>query len=269
MPEAEKPATPEVELALIRAVAEEAGRIAMRYFGRDPEVWLKDGRSPVSEADMAVDAFLKDALLGARPDYGWISEETVDDRAVAARRRIFVVDPIDGTRAFIAGKDVWCVSIGIVEDGRPLAGVLDCPARGEVVEASLGSGARQNGRGIRVADLAGGKRLKIAMARSALALLPEDFRNRVEPYPYVPSLAYRIAMVARGEIAGTFVRPNSHDWDLAAADLILAEAGGAVVTTDAERLRYGGLTRKHGTLVAASGELLDEMLGVVAQTAFG
>ncbi|RCS25158.1 3'(2'),5'-bisphosphate nucleotidase CysQ [Phyllobacterium salinisoli] len=254
---------------MIRSVAEEAGRIAMRFFGRDPEVWMKEGQSPVSEADMAVDAFLKEALLTARPGYGWISEETVDDRAVLARRRVFVVDPIDGTRAFIAGQDMWCVSIGIVEDGRPLAGVLDCPARGEAIEASLGTGARQNGRDIRVVDLASQDRLKIAMARSALALLPEDFRNRVETYPYVPSLAYRLAMVARGEIAGTFVRPNSHDWDLAAADLILAEAGGAVVTADAERLRYGGPTRKHGTLVAASGQLLDDMLGVVAQTTFG
>ncbi|PRD41793.1 3'(2'),5'-bisphosphate nucleotidase CysQ [Phyllobacterium phragmitis] len=269
MPEVETPVTPEAELALIRAVAQEAGRIAMRFFGRDPEVWMKEGQSPVSEADMAVDAFLKDALLTARPDYGWISEETVDERAAIVRRRFFVVDPIDGTRAFIAGKDVWCVSIGIVENDRPLAGVLDCPARGEVVEASLGTGARQNGRDIKVVDLASQDRLKIAMARSALALLPEDFRSRVEPYPYVPSLAYRIAMVARGEIAGTFVRPNSHDWDLAAADLILAEAGGEVVTADAERLRYGGPTHKHGTLVAASGPLLDEMLGVVAQTAFG
>ncbi|PYE90423.1 3'(2'),5'-bisphosphate nucleotidase CysQ [Phyllobacterium leguminum] len=273
MPEAEKAvetlASPEAELALVRSVAEEAGRIAMRYFGQSPEVWLKEGQSPVSEADMAIDAFLKDALLSARPDYGWISEETLDDRAVAARKRFFVVDPIDGTRAFIAGDDRWCISIGIVEDGSPLAGVLECPARGEMIEASLGGGARQNGDTISVALSDPGSPLKISMARQALALMPETFRARVEPYPYVPSLAYRLAMVARGEVDGTFVRPNSHDWDLAAADLILAEAGGAVVTTDGRRLIYGGPTRKQGALVAGSGILLDEMLGVVAQTAFG
>lgn len=269
MPEVNTLASPEAELALIREIAEEAGRIAMRYFGQSPEVWLKEGQSPVSEADMAVDAFLKDALLSARPDYGWISEETLDDRAVETRRRVFVVDPIDGTRAFIAGDDRWCVSIGVVEDGSPVAGILECPARGEVIEAALGGGAHQNGIAISVADLEPESPLKFSMARATLALLPEHFRNRIELYPYVPSLAYRLAMVARGEISGTFVRPNSHDWDLAAADLILAEAGGAVITTDSRRLIYGGPTRKQGALVAASGILLDEMLGVVAQTTFG
>ncbi|GGA78222.1 3'(2'),5'-bisphosphate nucleotidase CysQ [Brucella endophytica] len=269
MQEIETFASLEEELALIRSAAEEAGRIAMRYFGQDPQVWLKEGQSPVSEADMAVDAFLKDALLSARPDYGWISEETADDRAAAHRRRVFVVDPIDGTRAFIGGKDQWCVSIGLAEDGRPVAGVLENPARGETFQARLGGGAYQNGHAINVGRTAEQSPLRISMARSALDLMPEDFRERVEPYPYVPSLAYRLAMVARGEIAGTFVRPNSHDWDLAAADLILAEAGGAVVTNKGERLLYGGPTRKQGALVAASGHLLDEMLGVVARTAFG
>jgi myo-inositol-1(or 4)-monophosphatase len=260
LPETETVPSLDAELALIRSAAEEAGRIAMRYFGQAPEVWLKEGQSPVSEADMAVDAFLKDALLSARPDYGWISEETIDDRALAERRRVFVVDPIDGTRAFIAGKDQWCVSIGLVEDGRPVAGVLKNPARGEVIEASLGGGARQNGEAIAVSS---DGPAKISMAKEIMKRLPETFRDRIEPYPYVPSLAYRLAMIARGEISGTFVRPNSHDWDLAAADLILAEAGGNVVTREGQRLLYGGPTRKQGGLVAASGHLIPEMLGVI------
>ncbi len=258
----------EDDLALLRGAAEEAGRVAMRYFGRSPEVWLKDGRSPVSEADMAVDRFLKDALLAARPDYGWISEETADERGEAERLRSFVVDPIDGTRAYIAGGDQWCVSVAVVEAGRPLAGVLQCPVRGEALSAMRGAGATQNGEAIRAAASAG-ERFTIAAARSVLDVLPESLRARVALHPYIPSLAYRIAMVARGEIDGTFVRPDSHDWDLAAADLILAEAGGALLGRDGAPLAYGLPTARHGVLVAASGKLLDDMLNIVADWPLG
>ncbi|EFG35882.1 predicted protein [Brucella sp. NVSL 07-0026] len=145
MPETDKYSDIGTELDLLREAAREAGRIAMHYFGRSPEVWLKDGVSPVSEADLAVDRFLKETLLAARPDYGWISEETVDERAAAERSRAFVVDPIDGTRAYIGGQDQWCVSIAIIENGSPVAGVLECPVREELLEAGKGLGARQNG----------------------------------------------------------------------------------------------------------------------------
>lgn len=264
MPETDKHNEIVSELTLLRDAAREAGRIAMRYFGRSPEVWLKDGSSPVSEADLAVDRYLKDVLLKARPDYGWISEETVDERAAEKRSRAFVVDPIDGTRAYIAGQDQWCISIAVVENGRPLAGVLECPARNELIEAGKGVGASQNGAVIRVRLPSPGEQVTIASARNMVTALPESWRDRAKIHPYVPSLAYRIAMVARGDIAGTFIRPNSHDWDLAAADLILSESGGAILTSDALPIQYGGPTLSHGALVAASGDLLQEMLSVVA-----
>src|SRR5690606_33805884 len=106
----------------------------MRHFGRKPETWLKDGVSPVTEADIAVDTFLRETLLTARPDYGWLSEETADNLERLSAQRTFVVDPIDGTRAFIDGRSTWCVSIAVVEAGTPLVGVLDCPAIGEIYE---------------------------------------------------------------------------------------------------------------------------------------
>lgn len=264
MPETDKHSDVVGELALLRVAAREAGRIAMRYFGRSPEVWLKNGVSPVSEADMAVDRYLKEFLLNARPDYGWISEETIDERAEAKRSRVFVVDPIDGTRAYIAGQDQWCVSIAIVENGRPLAGVLECPARKELIEAGQRCGAVQNGLAIHARLPMQGEQIAIASARNMATALPDSWRDRVRIHPYVPSLAYRIAMVARGDIAGTFIRPNSHDWDLAAADLILNESGGAILTRDGAPIIYGGPTLSHGALVAASGNLLQEMLSVVA-----
>lgn len=251
------------DLKLIRDAAAEAGRIAMRYFGKKPEVWMKGGTSPVTEADLAVDRFLKAELLAARPDYGWISEETVDDRTITPRRKFFVVDPIDGTRAFIEGGDVWCISIAVTEAGRPLQGVLDCPVRQEIFSAELGQGSDQDGRplAVRLGDLP----MKIGGPKPWLKTLPEHFASRMTPSSYVPSLAYRVAMVARGDIAGTFVKPNSHDWDLAAADLILSEAGGKVLTADGSVLKYGQGDYRHDSLVAASGDLLDDMLAVVAE----
>lgn len=269
MPEIEKRRDIHAELELLRHAAREAGRIAMSYFGQSPEVWLKDGRSPVSEADMAVDAYLREVLLEARPDYGWLSEETVDDRVSATRQRTFVVDPIDGTRGFIAGQDQWCISVAIIENGRPLAGVLQCPARAEVIEAGKGIGAFQNGMPIRTHLPAAGEKLIIASPRRMVDTLPPAWRERVTMQAYVPSLAYRIAMVARGEVAGTFIRPNSNDWDLAAADLILAEAGGAILGDNALPLIFGSTQSSHGALVAASGNLLQEMLNVVAEWPLG
>lgn len=260
------------DLELIRRAAKGAGRIALSYFRQTPQVWMKSGNSPVTEADLAADKYLKDMLLAARPDYGWISEETHDERAMSPRQRFFVVDPIDGTRAFIDGADVWCVSVAIIENGRPIAGVLDCPARQEIFAALPGGGATLNGAPIRVE--ADRRPYKVAGPGAFIKQLPPQFLRSIEHMPYVASLAYRIAMVARGEIAGTFVRPNSHDWDLAAADLILSEAGGKVVATDGKPLIYGVRSAtsgdyRHNALVAASGRLMESMLDVVAETAFG
>ena len=249
------------DLALISGAAAEAGRIALRYFGKEPEVWMKLGQSPVSEADYAVDRFLRDALTAARPDYGWLSEETADDPARLAARRTFVVDPIDGTRAFLAGRRTWCVSIAVVEEGRSLAGVLDCPARGEIYAATLGLGSTKDGRPLRVAAPAGP--LRIAGPKELVSRF-EKGGPRLDPVSYIPSLAYRLAMVADGSLDATFVKPNSHDWDLAAADLILSEAGGMVLDERGRRPAYARETIAHGALAAGSGALLAQLSAVIA-----
>lgn len=250
------------ELGLIRSAAAEAGRIALGYFRKDPEVWMKDGKSPVSEADFAVDAFLRDALGAARPDYGWLSEETVDSAERLSARRTFVVDPIDGTRAFVDGRDVWCVSIALVEDGRPLCGVLNCPARQEVYEAAAGGTAKKNGAAIAVKKPSGAP--VVAGPRALTDALGGIYRGKLTLHPYVPSLAYRVAMLAEGVIDGTFVKPNSHDWDLAAADLILQQAGGRVLDARGAPLRYATPEPVLGVLAAGSGPLLDAMVKTIA-----
>ena len=251
----------QADLFLIRDAAREAGAIAMRHFGKDPQVWMKAGQSPVSAADLAVDAFLRETLLAARPAYGWLSEETVDNPDRLSARRTFVVDPIDGTRAFIDGRSTWCVSIAVVQDGISLAGVLECPVKKEFYEATAGSASLCNGVPISVAVT--GDSPRVAGPRQMLDLAPAYMRAG-PAVPYAPSLAYRIAMVASGRLDGTFVRPNSHDWDLAAADLILRRAGGSVLTTAGVMPVYAGRDPRHGALVAASGALLDAMAAVIA-----
>lgn len=254
---------PSGELDLIADAAREAGAIAMRYFGKAPEVWWKEGSSPVSEADFAVDAYLRQTLLAARPGHGWLSEETADNPERLAAARTFVVDPIDGTRAFIDGRPTWCVSIAVVEAGRTVAGVLECPAKNEHYTAAEGGGARLDGAPIAVREPEG--EIVVAGPKQMIAALPEEVRRSVRHHGYVPSLAYRLALVARGGIDATFVKPNAHDWDLAAADLILREAGGGVRNRMGEAPFYAGVDSRHGSLAAGSGALLDAMAVAIAE----
>jgi myo-inositol-1(or 4)-monophosphatase len=251
------------DLELIRTAAVGAGEIAMRYFGKQPKITWKGGTSPVTEADHAADDHLRKALLAVRPDYGWLSEESGEHNGLKTARRTFVVDPIDGTRAFIDGKDVWCVSVAVVENQRPIAGVLVCPVRREIYAAARGYGAHLNGG--RLPSLIPRKELRFAGSRAWLGPFLKQFDQEPALLPHVPSLAYRIAMIANGTIDGTFVKPNSHDWDLAAADLILSECGGAILTLDGELPLYAKPSPSHGSLIAGAPHLTAKMMQVVRQ----
>jgi len=249
------------DLELIASATREAGEIAMRYFRQSPDVWMKPGASPVSEADIAVDLFLKDVLRKARPDYGWLSEETADSPERLDAARTFIVDPIDGTRAFIDDRDMWCVSVAVVEGGRPYVGVLACPAMGEFYTATLGGGANLDGRRLKIDP--GPRDPAIAGPKPLVEAAKAQFPT-MRSVPYIPSLAYRVAMVASGRIDATFVKPKSHDWDLAAADLILAEAGGSIRERNGEVPLYGGPDPRHGSLVAGGAFLLNSLQKMIA-----
>lgn len=256
------------DLELIKSAAIEGGEIAMGHFRSDPDVWYKNGgRSPVSAADVEVDKRLRSVLLAARPQYGWLSEETEDDDHRLSTGTQFVVDPIDGTRAFLAGKDVWCVSIAVVHNGAPVAGVLVAPARGEVFSASIDAGAMCNGEKICTeiprASQIGKRDLRVSIPDSLANDLTDPMRSRIERVPHIPSLAYRIAMVADGRLHGTLVRKNSNDWDLAGADIILREAGGALVDTMGTELIYNRRETTRGALAAAGRQTLPEFVNVL------
>jgi myo-inositol-1(or 4)-monophosphatase len=251
----------EEDLRLLERAAHAAGARAMEFFGREPDVWWKnEGRSPVSAADLAANDTLNAMLLTARPSYGWLSEETDDDPARLSCETLFVIDPIDGTRSFIAGKDVWCVSAAVVHRGRPVAGVLVAPALGEVYASFAGGPALKNGTEISVASPQDAQVFRLAAAEDMLSRLDRAHLGDVQRMPHVPSLAYRIAMAADGRIDGTLVKTNSHDWDLAAADLILANAGGGLVTLDGQPLVYNRPDVRHGILCAAGSGWLGRLI---------
>ncbi len=239
------------DLQLLQDAARTSGRIAMGYFGKDPEIWKKQGGSPVTEADMAVDDYLRLTLLEARPDYGWLSEETADTPERMGKTRIFVVDPIDGTRGFINGDSRWCVSIAIVEAGRPIAGVLMVPVQDRLMAASLGGGATCDGKPMAASHKAFGADALVNGPQSWLD--GKSFRSvRARGADYVPSLAYRFAQVGLGEIDAAFSKPNAHDWDLAACDLLVHEAGGRLTDLHDCAPQYNRAVLKHGILVAGN-----------------
>lgn len=262
MPVPEPSEDREADLALVVEAARAAGEIALGYFRRSPKAWMKSGDSPVTEADIEADRFLFERLRSARPDYGWLSEETADTPERLAKRRVFVVDPIDGTRGFIEGNADWCVSVAVVEDGVPLAAALAVPAREEWFEATAGGGARLNGARLSVAE-ADRSHLRFAgPARYMRALTGAGID--VADRRVTPSLAYRIALVAAGRIDIATATPNANDWDLAAADLLVHEAGGTLCAAMGGAIRYNRAELRHPALIAGTSVLVAAAGPIVA-----
>jgi myo-inositol-1(or 4)-monophosphatase len=216
------------DLELLVQAAREAGEIALSRLERGLKIWNKSEGSPVTDADLAANEHLEGRLRAARPDYGWLSEESEDGPERLERRRLFVVDPIDGTAAFMKGKPWWTVALAIVEDGRPVAAVVHAPAISETFEAALGEGARLNGEPIRASDAT---RLEDAELLVDARLLDRPIWS--EPWPSVKvskrdSIAYRIALVAAGAFDATLAISPKWDWDVCAGALIAEEAGAVV-----------------------------------------
>jgi myo-inositol-1(or 4)-monophosphatase len=238
----------EIADSLARAVVE-AGALALASFGAPIKNWTKANNSPVCDADIAVDRFLRERLMGEAPHYGWLSEESVDDPRRLSARRLWVVDPIDGTRAFLAGRSDWSICAALVEDGRPVAAAINVPRAGETFVAVKGGGARLNGRLLRIRDGAGLAGARVAGPRRLLERFTE-LRPGIAPLPKVHSLALRIASVAADTIDIAFASANSRDWDLAAADLIVHEAGGRLTDFSGDPVRFNRAEPVHGALLA-------------------
>ena len=245
---------------LLRQAVEDAGRLARDLAAEVSGHWQKQDGTPISDADLKVDQLLKDRLTGARPDYGWLSEETQDDLGRLERRRVWVVDPIDGTSAYLKGDPHWTVSAALVEDGRPILGMVFNPMTGEFFEAAVGRGARLNGETIRVSERTDLEGARVIMYRW---VLKSD--KCAEPWPELTaemrnSMAYRLCLVASGAFDATVVLSGKHEWDLAAADLLVHEAGGTVSAHDGARFTYNQAAIRLPNVLAAGPGLYDTLL---------
>ena len=258
------------DLALLARVVRRAGEICLEHFERNEAVvWDKSNHSPVTDADIAVNDFLHRELTAARPGYGWLSEETADDQSRRTKPRSFVVDPIDGTRAFIERKPGFAVSVAVIERGEAVAGCVFNPLKAEFYSASLGGGATLNGHPLAVDDCT-------AMGGCTMVGYPRKFKRLGFPdmrFRITNSMAYRMALVAGGQADATVSFTPKSDWDVAAAALIATEAGAVVTDLRGRAPRYDGDTTSGFGVICASPALhallLERVTPVVEQLASG
>jgi myo-inositol-1(or 4)-monophosphatase len=238
------------DAALLRETVQEAGRLALSLFRTELKNWTKGASSPVSEADIAVNDLLEQRLRSATPDYGWLSEESVDDEGRLAKRLTWIVDPIDGTRGYLAGREDWCVSVALVEDASPLLAAVFAPVSDEFFFAVRGLGAARNNVPVHATS---GTELDFSRVAG-----PKPLVERLSPssgeitlHPRIGSLALRLCRVAEGSLDAAFAGGQSRDWDLAAANLIVQEADGRMTALSGDAIEYNRREVTHGVLVAA------------------
>jgi myo-inositol-1(or 4)-monophosphatase len=253
---------------LLRAVRDscvEAGEIAHALFRPGAmtaaRTWSKSGGSPVTEADIGVDTFLRIRLSVLMPEAAWLSEETVDDELRLSRRFVWVVDPIDGTRAYMNGSPDWAVCVALLDEGQPILGVVHAPACDATYTAVLGAGAQRNGEAIAAAPKTSLATARIAGPKPMLDALAR--LEAFEPADKIPSLALRLVRIADGTIDAGLVSPDARDWDIAAADLVLNEAGGLLSDGTGQPVIYNRETPVHGMLVASSASLATPLLSAL------
>ena len=262
------PAAAPVPAELMRGLADavtESGALALKMFRDGVRTWTKENDSPVSEADLAVDARLYERLRPLAPEAGWLSEETADTPDRLERPLLWVVDSIDGTRSFIAGLPDWTIVAALVERGRPIAAAIFAPVTEELFLATAGGGATRNG-----APIASHRR----KLRSTAPASPDRARSssglragiRSSKLPRIHSLALRLVRVATGEADAALAAAHAHDWDIAAADLVLREAGGLLTEFDGGVPQYNRPEALHGALAAAGLALHPALLRALADS---
>jgi myo-inositol-1(or 4)-monophosphatase len=238
------------DTALLIDTVREAGALARSMFRTELKNWTKGASSPVSEADIAANDLIESRLRSATPDYGWLSEESVDDEARLGKRLVWIVDPIDGTRSYLAGREDWCVSVALVEGASPVLAAVFAPVTEEFFFASRGGGAIRNDRPVRATA---GTELDFSRIAGPKPLVERLNRGpgEISLYPRIGSLALRLCRVAEGRLDAAFAGGQSRDWDLAAANLIVQEANGNMTALSGDTILYNRREVTHGVLVAA------------------
>ncbi|MEP5152005.1 3'(2'),5'-bisphosphate nucleotidase CysQ [Planktotalea sp.] len=257
---------PEADLALLIDAAKAAGDIAKPFFQNDAKKWDKeDGTGPVTEADLAVNSYLEDTLRAARPDYGWLSEESKDTDERLSKDRVFIIDPIDGTRSFIHGAKTWAHSIAVAEAGDIIAAVILLPMLDLMFTAHLGGGAHLNGETISPSPHADMQTAQVLAAKPAMDA--QHWKAAAAPTfnrDHRPSLAYRLSLVAQGRFDAMLTFRPSWEWDIAAGALIASEAGAMISDKTGAPLRFNSSDPRLNGVVAAGPNLHPELLSHLA-----
>jgi myo-inositol-1(or 4)-monophosphatase len=247
---------PENDLRLLIDAAHQAGEVARGFVGADLGVELKlHDDSPVTRADHAVNTRLAEVLRGARPDYGWLSEESPDDPARLDRELTFIIDPIDGTRAFIEGARTWAHALAVVRDGAVQAAVVYLPLLDKLYSASLGGGACLNGVPIATGTVTAPEAAEVLATRPSLD--PKHWSGGTPRMrrSHRPSLSYRQSLVAEGRYDAMFTFRPTWEWDIAAGALILSEAGARITDAQGGPLRFNAPVPQAEGLLAANPRL--------------
>lgn len=257
---------PAHDLPLLIDAVRMAGRVATSFTGSTATRWDKPGgQGPVTEADLAVNKLLTQTLQNARPDYGWLSEETEDNAKRLEKDRVFIVDPIDGTRSFVEGSNTWAHSVAVAEHGVVTAAVIYLPLRDKLYSAALGHGAFLNGTAISASTETSVSAATVLAAKPALngqhwsgAATPPFKRN------YRPSLAYRLALVAEGRFEAMLTLRNTWEWDIAAGTLITLEAGGSAQDRTGSALRFNNPDPRLNGVVAGGNAICQTLIDALA-----
>jgi myo-inositol-1(or 4)-monophosphatase len=240
------------DFELLRQTAKEAAALALTYWNRPLTPERKADGSVVTEADKAVDRLLAERLRHARPDYGWLSEESLENERRLSARRVWIADPIDGTRAFVKGLDDWTVALCLAEDGAVVLSAVVNPVRNEFYEARAGKGAFLNGQRIHASA-----RQDLEGARVAVSPWPLAKGKWRAPWPgAVPmginSSIYRLALIASGHADISFALNPKWEWDIAAGALLVSEAGGVIASLSGAPLAFNSVEAKVAASVAAA-----------------
>jgi myo-inositol-1(or 4)-monophosphatase len=233
------------DLALLLTSLRAAGKLAMGFHGKNPKRWNKPDGTIVTEADIAVDTYLKTTIGQARPNDGWLSEETKDTPDRLSKTRLWIADPIDGTRAFADATRFWGIGVALIENGEPLLGGIYCPVDDVMFHAVKGGGAFRNDVRLSSPQSNG----PVIVPRAAVASV-EALGLATQIGSSWPMLL-RFALVAEGQNAGAMSIGNKQDWDIAAGVLLVTESGGLVTTQHGERMRFNRPDHQQAGLVAA------------------
>lgn len=246
------------DLQRIGEALERANAALQRFTPGEVASRFKLGDDPVTEADTTIDALLKQFL--PQDGDGWLSEETEDDLSRLDCRRVWVVDPLDGTREFVTGIPEWCVSVGLVVDGEPVAGGLLNPATGETILGARGLGVTLNGQPARVSDRPSLAGATVLASRSEVKRGEwQGYREGLFEIRPTGSVAYKLGLVAAGLVDATWTLTPKHEWDVAAGVALVLAAGGAIVTGTPAETRFNRETPLLTRLIAAPPGLLPEI----------